>query len=340
MHLPGLYPLRFEPVFRRYLWGGRRLASELGKEIGQQSCAESWEVVDRPEVNSVVSVGRLAGTTLHEVIETYGKELLGASVHQQIHRPELPSRLRGRFPLLLKFLDANRTLSVQVHPDDQAGLKLDQPDLGKTEAWYVMDAAPGSKIYCGLRKGVDRESLARAVVDKTTDQALHVFEPKRGDCVFVPAGAVHAIGEGLLIAEIQQSSDTTFRLFDWNRVDQEGNHRDLHIEQALDVADYQLGPVDPRPPKTLDDDRVCELISCDKFVMRQWQLQNDSVEIPLCDTFRLLMVIEGEIELGSDPANRPLTKGQSMLVPANSECVSIASTSNGEFLEISVPSRI
>lgn len=332
-----MYPLRFQPIFRRYLWGGRRLATELGKDIGDETCAESWEVVDRPEANSVVINGELAGQTLHELIQHSGPELLGQAIYQQINRQELPESLRGRFPLLLKFLDANKTLSVQVHPDDAAGMKKETPDMGKTEAWYVMGADEGSAIYGGLKKGVGRDELANAIETRKTNEVLHTFQPNPGDCVFVPAGTVHAIGEGLLIAEIQQCSDTTYRLFDWNRVDADGNERDLHIQQALEVTDYQRGPVHPQPATVRDDDRVGELVSCNKFVIRRWTLTNDSVEIDMGGSFRLLMITEGQLKVHKDPTDSPLVKGQSILVPASLGSVTLECDSSCELLEIFLP---
>lgn len=333
-----VYPLRFEPIFRRYLWGGRRLLTELAKPVGDENCAESWEVVDRPEDNSVVAAGEFSGLTLHELIRRFGDKLLGRDVCHQISSDRLPERLRGRFPLLLKFLDAARTLSVQVHPDDQAGLLQTPPDLGKTEAWYVLDAAPGSLIYAGLKAGVDHDALRRAVELKTTDDVLHSFEAKRGDCVFVPAGTVHAIGEGLLIAEIQQSSDTTFRLFDWNRVDADGRPRDLHIESALAVADFDRGPVSVQVAgETGQEDPVDELVRCDKFVIRRWSLDNQKVSIETGDRFRLLMMTDGELQVDGDPMNAPLCKGQTMLVPAVTGSVGLAPTGRCEFLDITTP---
>ncbi len=332
-----MHPIRFEPIFRRYLWGGRRLASELGKEIGDETCAESWEVVDRPEANSVVACGDLAGQNLQQLIQQFGPALLGEEIYQQINRQELPESLRGRFPLLLKFLDANKTLSVQVHPDDAAGLQKQVPDMGKTEAWYVMGAEKGSEIYGGLKQGVDRDRLAKAIESKTTNEVLHTFQANAGDCVFVPAGTVHAIGQGLLIAEIQQCSDTTYRLFDWNRIDADGNERDLHIQDALAVTDYQRGPVDPQPAIVLDDDRCSELVKCDKFVIHRWTWQKDRIEIQLDGSFRLLMVTDGEVRVQDDPADAPLKKGQTMLLPASMPTAVLECDSNCEMLEISVP---
>ena len=214
-----MYPLRFQPAFRRYIWGGRRLADVLSKLIGDQKAAESWEVVDHGDDQSVVQFGSFSGSSLHELVLAHGADLVGEKVWQQINSDQLPAALRQRFPLLLKFLDANRDLSVQVHPDDQMGATLSPPDLGKTEAWYVLHADPGAKVYAGLKQGVTKEQFAAAIQAGDTESLLHAFEAKAGDCIFVEAGTMHAIGAGLLVAEIQQASNTTFRVFDWNRVD-------------------------------------------------------------------------------------------------------------------------
>ncbi|MEZ6072331.1 MAG: type I phosphomannose isomerase catalytic subunit [Pirellulales bacterium] len=205
-----LYPLRFQPVYRRYIWGGDRLRTVLGKNTGDEMYAESWEVVDHGDDQSVVLAGPLAGVSLGELVREHGAALLGR------HHPQ------PRFPLLAKFLDAHRTLSVQVHPNDAQAARLDPPDLGKTEAWLVMDVEPGSVVYAGLKQGFDRPSFEREMKRGTAELCLNSFEPAVGQCVFIPAGLVHALGEGLLIFEIQQSSDTTYRLFDWNRLQADG----------------------------------------------------------------------------------------------------------------------
>ena len=202
-----LYPFRFEPLFRRYLWGGRRLQTVLGKTLGDENdYAESWEVVDHGNEQSVIQYGPMAGKNLREIVVKYGEQLLGQH-HEQT-----------QFPLLFKFLDAHHDLSVQVHPNDSQGALLEPPDLGKTEAWVIVEAEPEATVYAGLRPGVDRDVLSRAIADGTTKSCLHRFQAVVGDCIFIPSGTVHALGSGSVVAEIQQASDTTFRLFDWNRV--------------------------------------------------------------------------------------------------------------------------
>ncbi len=285
-----LTPLRFEPVFRRYLWGGRKLGTLLGKLIGEEGdYAESWEIVDRGQDQSRVKYGPLAGKTLSELMTAYGAELLGR------HHPQ------GQFPLLMKFLDSEKTLSVQVHPDDAMAARLNPPDLGKTEAWVVLAAEPGSLIYAGLKRGFDRAALAREVQRGTCELCLHRIEPKVGDCIFLPAGAVHALGAGLVIAEIQQSSDATFRLFDWNRgAGSDGQPRPLHIEQSLEAVDYELGPVNPQRPRTTERAEVERLVECDKFVLDRWRFDKPQT-IGGDERFHLLAVLEGEIEVAGDP---------------------------------------
>ncbi len=314
-----LYPLRFRPVFQRYLWGGHRLRDVLGKPIGADPCAESWEIADHRENQSVVDNGPLAGMTLHEVMGRFGEELLGPIAWQQTSDERMPDGLRGRFPLLLKFLDAHRDLSVQVHPDDSMAARLSPPDLGKTEAWYVVAAEPGSRIYAGLKPGVGPEEFRAAIEQGRAAETLHQFQPKTGDCVLIRAGTVHAIGAGLLICEIQQASNTTFRLFDWNRVDADGQPRPLHVEAGIAATDFGLGPV--QPVANDPDTRSQTLVECDKFVLRRHSLRG--VEFTTLDEparqMRIVTVIEGEAVVGGDRSPLSLGKGQTVLIPASLE---------------------
>ncbi|MFO0897700.1 MAG: type I phosphomannose isomerase catalytic subunit [Pirellulales bacterium] len=301
---PPLYPLRFVPLFRRYLWGGRRLASELGKPIGEGSdYAESWEICDRGEDQSVVAAGPFAGATLASLVAERASELYG-------ERPPV-----GRFPLLLKFLDAQQTLSVQVHPDDARAALLTPPDLGKTEAWVILAAAPGSKVYAGLKRGFDRAAIERELSRGTVELCLHTFEPQAGDCLFLPAGAVHALGAGLLVAEIQQSSDTTYRLYDWNRVGPDGKPRALHLEQGLGVVDFDLGPIGPQQPRPTERPEVERLVDCDKFVLDRWRLSGPT-RIGGDGRCHVVAMLAGEAEIAGDPSAAPLAKGHSLLLPA------------------------
>lgn len=314
--MDALYPFRFEPILRRYIWGGRRLGAELGKSIGDgEDYAESWEVCDHGDDQSRVSAGSLKGKTLGELVSERGEELLG------VHHPQ------PRFPLLIKFLDAQKTLSVQVHPNDEQGAKLDPPDYGKTEAWVVMGANDGAKIYSGLKRGFDREALAREISRGTCELGLNQFEPTPGDCVFIPAGTVHALGAGLLIYEIQQSSDTTFRLFDWNRVGTDGNPRPLHIEQALEVIDFERGPVEPVKPESGEKAGVEVLVRSDKFVLERWSIASER-SLESNHRCHLVSVVEGELSVEGDESGAPLMRGSTILIPASSDSVKLIPQGN------------
>ena len=319
------YPLRFQPLFRRYLWGGRRLETMLGKPIGEgDDYAESWEVVDHGDDQSVVAAGRLEGCTLRDLVSKNTDDLFGEHVPQD------------QFPLLFKFLDCNRTLSVQVHPNDEQGAKLDPPDLGKTEAWVVLAADPGSKIYAGLRPGVTREQLAAALDAGQCEECLHQFEPTVGQCVFIEAGTVHALGSGLVIAEIQQASDTTFRLFDFNRVGADGKPRPLHIEESLETIAFDRGPVAAVVPATIAQPGRERLVDCDKFVLDRCSLSG-SQSIGGDQRFHLLVGIEGSVTVAGDPTDQPLTAGTTCLLPAAAGGVDLSTASTAVILDIALP---
>ena len=224
---------------------------------------------------------------------------------------------QSQFPLLFKFLDAQRNLSLQVHPDDARAARLTPPDFGKTEAWLILDREPGSLVYAGLSEGVDRAALEKAIAERQIETCLHAFEPEVGDCIFVPAGVVHAIGAGLLVAEIQQSSDTTYRLYDWNRLGTDGRPRELHVASALEATDFERGPVTAQTPEPTDQAHVRRLVACEKFVLDRWELDshpasNGPHTAGGDDRCHLLTVLEGEVILAGDR----LSRGETMLLPA------------------------
>jgi mannose-6-phosphate isomerase len=317
--------LQFQPILREYIWGGRRLA-ELGKPIGDNDhYAESWEVVDHGADQSIVVNRELAGTTLHELVVAYGPELLGQ------HNPQ------QQFPLLFKYLDCQRTLSVQVHPNDEQGAKLDPPDLGKTEAWVVLSAEPGSRIYAGLKPGVDRATLGRELERNNCEACLHDFQPRVGDCVFIEAGTVHALGAGLLVAEIQQASNTTFRLFDWNRLDADGKPRPLHVEQSLDTIDYRRGPVKPVAPGSTTRSNVERLVECDKFILDRWHLDGPDV-FESDDRCHIVTVIAGVVTLGTSESQQKLRVGDTRLIPASCRTCAVVPRGSGVLLDMYLPS--
>jgi mannose-6-phosphate isomerase len=228
-------PLRFAPFLRPMVWGGRRLGEILGKPLpAAEPYGESWEVSDHPLHYSVVATGPRSGETLRTLMEEERPALLGT----EISGP-------AQFPWLVKFLDASDWLSVQVHPDETAVSRLWPGEGSKTEAWFVLDAAPRSRIYAGLLPGVDETRLRAALAAGDVTHCLHSIEPRAGDCVFLPAGTVHAVGGGVLMAEVQQTSDATFRLSDWNRRDAQGKARTLHIDESMQAIHWDQGPIEP-----------------------------------------------------------------------------------------------
>jgi len=299
-----LAPLILAPIYRSYLWGGRRFETALGRRLPDAGVyAESWQLVDRGADQSVVAAGPFAGATLGGLVRDRGGDLLGR------HAP------RDSFPLLFKFLDACQDLSVQVHPDDARAARLGTPDLGKTEAWYVIDAAPGARIYAGLREGVTREAFAAALRAGRCDEVIHSFPARPGECVFIPAGTVHAIGAGLLVAEIQQSSDVTYRLHDWNRVGPDGKPRQLHVEQGLEAAS-RLGPVAPVNPARTADPAIRRLVTCDYFLFDE-VVPADAWSVGGDDGCHFVATIAGELAFEDHWSLPPLRVGDCALLPAS-----------------------
>jgi mannose-6-phosphate isomerase len=229
---------------------------------------------------------------------------------------------------------------MQVHPDDRQAALLEPADLGKTEAWVVLAAEPGSYLYAGLRRGFDRAALERELSRGTCHLCVERIEPRPGDCIFLPAGVVHALGPGLLVAEIQQSSDTTYRLFDWNRVGPDGQPRPLHISEALGVIDYDRGPIraiEPRPILPAGTGQFHErLVECDKFILDRWQFDAPQT-VGGDNRCHIVVVLEGAVSLAGDPAGSPLILGQTALVPAACGALSITPLGRSTLLDVFLP---
>ncbi len=323
---PTPYPLRLKPLFRDYLWGGRNLETKLGKKLPADGVwAESWEIIDHPEHQSLIANGELAGKTLREVTRDAPGWLLG----ENCTSPALP--------LLLKYLDCQRVLSVQVHPEDAYAQTMSSPDLGKTEAWYIVAAEPDAVLYAGLKGGVTQAALGEAMQSGDVEACLHPIYPIAGDCVFIPAGTVHALGAGLLVAEIQQASNTTFRLFDWNRVDANGQPRALHQRQSLEVIDFTGGPRELQVPQATEQAGRERLVSCEKFVLDRLG------DVPRCQLggdgrFHLLTAPAGGITLfapGDEPVE--LSVGDSVMLPAAMGEVAIEFSAAAVLLDMYLP---
>jgi len=260
-----MYPLKSVPVFKSRIWGGQRLREVFGKDLPVgEKIGESWEIADLPEGKSTIGNGPLQGQTLGDVVRQHADEIMGSKglSRGSVSQASCP-RFEGRqFPLLIKFLDAQDVLSVQVHPDAETCRRMGRGDP-KTECWYVIAAEPGAVIYKGLKAGVTREQFAEAVREGTTADLLAAVSVSPGECHFIPAGTAHAIGTGLLIAEVQTPSDTTYRVFDWNRVDDSGKPRQLHIEEALESIHFEVTP-DRLPVTTVGRLVDCEYFKVDK----------------------------------------------------------------------------
>jgi len=302
MNIPLCQPVRFRPLFRSFVWGGHRLTTLLGKQhLAEQTIAESWEIVDHGDNQSRVIGGPLEGMTLHELVTLHGQSLLGIDFPQ------------ATFPLLFKYLDCQQNLSVQVHPDDQQAARLDPPCRGKTEAWVVLEAEPESRVYAGLKQGVRRDELQAALQQGNMESILHWFEPNVGDCILIPAGTVHAIGAGLLVAEIQQASDITYRLFDWDRMGDDGRPRELHLEAGLEAVDFQAGPCQTQTPIPGASPQEETLVHCPGFVLDRITLESPAM-IGGDDHCRILSVLAGEVTVGKEAMT--LARGETCLLPA------------------------
>jgi mannose-6-phosphate isomerase len=307
-------PLLFEPIFMERIWGGQRLESEFGKKLpAQKRIGESWEIVDRPEAQSVVLNGPLRGKTLHDLWTQDRSEIFG----------NLPDA--SRFPLLVKLLDAHEKLSLQVHPPEKVASKLGGEP--KTEFWYVAAADPGAELYLGFRESITRDQFEKALRDGTAAGHVHKIRVKSGDAVFLPAGRLHALGAGNLLIEIQQNSDTTYRVFDWNRVDDKGKQRQLHIEQALQCIDFN----DVRP-RLLH--RESELLLRDNlFEIQKWNLDSPREIVPR-GQFAIACCLTGSLRC----ADVDLTRGEFFLVPAELDDRQLKPISEGtSLLHITIP---
>ncbi len=303
-----LYPLKLAPVLKTALWGGRRLIEEYGKSYEGEKLAEAWELSSRtPEESAMIENGDKAGALLCDYFSDYGDVLIGKK-----HKGD-------RFPLLIKWIDAADKLSVQVHPSDDYAM-ANEGELGKTEVWYIAEAKPGARLIYGLKDGVDREALAEAVKEGTLADVMRELPVKTGDAVFIPSGMLHAIGEGIVIAEIQQSSDVTYRFFDYNRRDKEGKLRPLHLEKALAVVrPFREEEVDAvRYARATEAEKSDANIICVSpyFRVEGCELDGKRELFVGEESFVHILCTRGEGEIRFEGEAYPFSKGDSYLLPA------------------------
>jgi mannose-6-phosphate isomerase len=302
--LTELYPLLFEPIFKERVWGGRKLARWF-PDLPTGPIGEGWVLSDHPQGPTPVTNGPLAGETLRSLRERYGAALLGT-------RGVAGST--GDFPLLFKLLDCGDDLSVQVHPSDEYE-GLPPGELGKTEMWVVLEAEPGAQVVYGLKPGTTPESFAQAVHEGRTMDALRTMEVQTGDVLYVPSGTIHALGKGLLVAEIQQSSDTTYRVYDYNRLGLDGKPRELHVEHALRVTDYGEPPA-PAHPAVPAPGQWQAIVTSPFFVVSQGRCEGSWSQASSPESFQTIMVLEGEGAIAWDGGRTDLRAGAVVLVPA------------------------
>lgn len=319
-----LYPFVFKPILKKVIWGGSAICPFKGISPVQDGIGESWELSHVEDNYSIVDNGPLEGTSLDKLIETYGPRLLGQSVMDQFGET---------FPLLIKFIDARDDLSIQVHPDDELAKKRHN-SFGKTEMWYVIHAEKGAGLYSGFSQQIDAEEYVRRVKDNTIMDVLQRYEVQPGDVFFLPAGRVHAIGAGCFIAEIQQTSNITYRIFDYNRKDANGNERELHTELAKDAIDYTLYP-DYRTHYTALPDTTVELARSKYFTTNLLDLDKPMVRnMAELDSFFVYICMEGSAMLTDNKGNKlPVHQGQTVLIPADTETVAITPSPAVKFME-------
>lgn len=293
------YPLKFEPIYKQRIWGGQKLREVFGKDIPPfEKIGESWELADLPNDKSIIANGELAGQTLNSAIAKYPKEITG------------DENFPGPFPLLIKFLDAEDILSVQVHPDEQTCQRMGKGEP-KTECWYIISAAPGAAIYKGLKKGVSKKEFAEAIKKGSVAEMLAKMPVEAGQCHFLPAGTAHSIGAGLLIAEIQTPSDTTYRVFDFNRVDDAGKARELHVEEALESIHFDA------PGDNLSVTTVGRLADCEYFKIDKGAQGKDCEMLLSPGKIKTLIILAGfGTILGAEGISVEFKAGDCLLVPA------------------------
>jgi mannose-6-phosphate isomerase len=303
-----LYPLTFEPRYKERIWGGRELERLYRRPLpAGQPIGEAWEITDRPGDVSVITNGPLAGQNLRWLLENHAAEVLGAA----------QPAAAGRFPLLCKILDARQRLSLQVHPPAETARKLHGEP--KTEMWFIADAAPGACLYVGLKRGVTRAEFEKKIADGSVADCFHRLPVRTGDTMFLPSGRVHAIGDGLVIFEIQQNSDTTYRVFDWNRVGLDGKPRELHVAQSLASINFEDFEPHLVATKFVADGKIKKrpLVTDPLFNVAAWKL-NARASGPLKPhKLQIVAVTAGAIELQSDATTVNLSAGQFCLVPAS-----------------------
>ena len=309
--------LKFEPLLKQTIWGGNKIVTFKHLQCDMESVGESWEVSGVPGNESVVSEGEFKGRKLNELLAEMKEELVGEDNYK---------RFGDRFPLLIKFIDARQDLSIQVHPDDETAHRQGKP-MGKTEMWYVMDPDEDASLKVGLKKKITPGEYAEMVENDTICNALGNYKVKSGDCFFIPAGRIHAICSGSFIAEIQQTSDVTYRIYDYKRKDKNGNYRELHTREAAEAIDYTVLD-NYRMEYTPVRNEATQLVSCPFFTTAVYDLTEPmTLDYSELDSFVILIALKGEGEILTAEGNTySFSEGETVLLPATTDTVKVSGT--------------
>lgn len=297
--------MQFVPIYKDYLWGGNRIEKIYKRSSCPGICAESWEISDRHDGMSVVADGMLSGATLHQIVETMPDEVFGGGIHPKA------------FPLIVKLIDAKQRLSVQVHPDDKTAETLAAE--AKTEMWYILSAKPGAKLFAGLKENTTEKIFTRALKENTVEQLLNTIPVRAGDSIYIPGGTVHAIGEGCLILEVQQNSNTTYRVYDWNRTDKNGKARELHINEAIQTINWSAGNLQVTRHHNIinrDKNQIRKLVASPYFTASRLDLKTSEVIKNPCHGFSIIFTATGSLVMEANGVKQFLPAGTTCLLPA------------------------
>jgi len=326
-----LYPLKFKPQYKERIWGGKNLASLFRKSLPEgATIGESWELSTIEESSSIIQNGYLQDNDLQEIIPLYMGDLMGDQVYE---------RFGDELPLLFKWIDAEDVLSVQVHPDDETAKKR-HAAYGKNEMWYIIDAQKDSILYNGFNRDVSRAEFLQRLEDGNLEDVLLEVPVQAGDVFYIPAGRIHAIGKGIVLAEIQQSSDVTYRVYDWNRKDASGNARELHLELALDVIDYQKNK-NTHSNYTPNWNKSVQVVKSPSFVTHFIQC-NQAIErnYHFLDSFVVYFCLNGELSVECEGESYPLAAGECMLIPAEIKELKLHPNGEAKLLEVYIPELV
>ncbi|MFC2148862.1 type I phosphomannose isomerase catalytic subunit [Bacteroidota bacterium] len=320
-----LYPLKFYPILKERLWGGTKLGTLLGKELESDLIGESWELSGVTGNVSIVANGFFKGTTLTDLINRFPEEILGKSVFE---------RFGKEFPILIKFIDAQKDLSIQLHPNDELARKRHN-SFGKTEMWYIMDADKDAELIIGFKEDISKETYVDSLKNDTLTDLLNYENVKEGDAYFISAGKIHAIGAGVLIAEIQQTSDQTYRVYDYNRKDAQGNLRELHTELSIDAISY-VKQNDFKVSYQQDTNVSNPMVNCPYFKTNFISLnKNIKFDVSDRDSFTIYMCIDGDVKIANDFGSISIKKGETVLVPAITGHI-LLNSERAKLLEITI----